>query len=99
MSFNKKYDKYITGIISGFALPFMIGSLIFIFSSGHHTVHSFLARIAESDIITHSISLCVFPNIFLFLLYDRFDMLHSSRGVLAVTIFWAVLVFGIKFIR
>jgi len=40
----------------------------------------------------------VFPNIFLFLLFIRFDMLKSARGVLGITIFWAVLVFAVKFL-
>jgi hypothetical protein len=99
MTFSEKYDKVLTGLISGLVLPFIFGFIIYIFSPGHHTLHSYLARIADSDIITHSITLCVFPNIFIFLIFNRFDMLRASRGVLAMTIVWAVIVFGIKFLR
>lgn len=31
-----------------------------------------------------------------FLLFNHFEMLRSSRGVLGITIAWAALVFGIK---
>ncbi|MCX6256077.1 MAG: hypothetical protein NTV31_16630 [Bacteroidia bacterium] len=98
MKFSEKYDKVLTGLISGLAFPFIIGLVIFIFSSGQNTLHTYLARIADSNIITHSITLCVFPTVFIFLIFNRFDMLRASRGVLAITTVWAVIVFGIKFV-
>jgi hypothetical protein len=98
MTFSEKFDKVLTGFISGLIFPFIIGSLIYLFSSGHLSLHLYLARIADSNIITHSITLCVFPNIFIFLIFNRFDMLRASRGVLAITIVWAVIVFGVKFL-
>jgi hypothetical protein len=98
MKFPEKYDKVITGLISGLLFPFIIGILIFIFSSGHQSLSTYLLRIVNADIITHSISLCVFPNLLIFMLFNRFDMLKATRGVLAMTIVWAVIVFGVKFL-
>lgn len=98
MTFYEKYDKILTGLISGFLFPFIIGIIIYLFSSGHQSLHSYIARIVDSDIVTHSISLCVFPNLFIFMIFNRFDMLKATRGVLAITIFWAVIVFGVKFL-
>jgi hypothetical protein len=98
MTISEKYDKIIAGLISGLVLPFIIGFLIYFFSPGHLSLQSYLARIAETNIITHSITLCVFPNVFIFLIFNRFDMLRACRGVLAMTIVWAVIVFGIKFL-
>ena len=98
MKFHERYDKVLIGIISGFLFPFIVGILTFLFTSGHQSLHTYLARLADSNIVTHSITLCVFPNILIFLLYNRFDMLKATRGVLAVTIFWAVVVFGVKFL-
>lgn len=91
----RKYDTVLTGFLSGLLLPFVVGFFIFLFS-GTHSMSSFLERLADSDIITHTISLCVFPDVAIFLLFNRFDMLKASRGVLTVTILWAILVFGIK---
>jgi hypothetical protein len=98
MTFYEKYDKVLTGLLSGLFLPLFVGFIIYIFSPGHLSIHSYLTRISESDIITHSISICVFPNIIIFLIFNRFDMLRASRGVLAITIVWAVIVFGVKFL-
>ena len=98
MNFYEKYDKVLTGLLSGLVLPLVVGLIIYLFSPGNLSVHSYLARLEETKIITHSISICVFPNILIFLIFNRFDMLRATRGVLAVTIVWAVIVFGIKFL-
>ena len=98
MTLSQKYDRMITGIISGLALPFLIGFAVYIFSSGGQSLHLYLVRIAVSDIITQSITLCVFPNVIIFLIFSRFDMLRATRGVLVMTIVWAVIVFGVKFL-
>jgi hypothetical protein len=98
MKFSEKYDKILTGVITALIFPFIVGALFFAFSSGHQSLHSYLTRIANSDIITHSITLCVFPNIIIFLIFNQLDMLKATRGVLAMTIVWAVIVFGVKFL-
>jgi hypothetical protein len=98
MKFYEKYDKIIVGVISGLLLPFVVGVTIYLFSSGHQSLHTYIGRIADSNIITHSISLCVFPNLLIFMIFNRFDMLRATRGVLAMTIVWAVIVFGVKFL-
>ena len=98
MKFSEKNDKVLTGLVSGLLLPLIAGLIIYIFSPRHLSIPEYLARIAKADIITHSISLCVFPNILIFLMFNRFDMLRASRGVLTMTIIWAVIVFGVKFL-
>ncbi len=96
MKFSGKFDTVLAGLISGLLFPLVVGILIYAFSSGHQSLQSYLVRIADSEIITHSITLCVFPNILIFLLFNRFDMLRATRGVLAITIVWAIVVFGVK---
>jgi len=98
MTTSEKYNKVLTGLISGFVLPLVIGFIIFMITHSHKSLSYYLSEIAESHIITHAITLCVFPNIFIFLLFNRFDMLNASKGVLAITIVWALIVFGVKFL-
>jgi hypothetical protein len=97
MTLPEKFDRVITGLASGVIFPLLVGSVIFLFSSGGMSLATYLSRIAESDIITHSITLCVFPNIFIFLIFNRLDMLRAARGMLAITIVWAAIVFAVKF--
>ena len=96
MKYSEKFDKVVFGVLSGFLLPVIIGLIIFAFSSGHQTIAAYLARLSNSDIMTHAISLCVFPNIIIFFLFNQFDMLRATKGVLAITIVWAIIVFGVK---
>lgn len=98
MTRTEKYDRIYLGAVAGLLIPVIIGLFVFIFSTENRSLAEYLKRIIEADILTHIISLCVFPNIFLFLLFNRLDMLRAARGVLGITIFWAVLVFAVKFL-
>jgi hypothetical protein len=98
MNIPEKYDKVQTGIIAGFALPFLIALAAFLVAKGDPSLHLWLRKIVNANILTHVITLCVFPNVLVFLLFNHFDMLKASKGVLGVTIFWAVIVFGIYFL-
>jgi hypothetical protein len=98
MTLIQKFDKVLTGFIAGLILPLIVGLIVFLFSHGQQTLLSYILRIVASNIITHAITICVFPNILIFLLFNRFDMLGASRGVLAITIVWAVTVFALKFL-
>ena len=98
MKMTGQYDKTLTGIISGFMLPFIVGLIIYLFTAHGKSIPVYLDRISGASIVTHAISICVFPNVLIFLLFNRYDMLRASRGVLGVTIFWAVIVFMVKFL-
>jgi len=97
MKWNEKYDRVVTGIIAGFILPLIVGLIIFLFTSKGQSLGQYLSKIQSAGIVTHAITLCVFPNIAVFLLFNRFDMLRASKGVLAATIVWAIAMFIIKF--
>ncbi len=98
MIINGKYDKMAVGVGAGFLLPVIVSLFFYLFSSGNRSLVEYFSRIVHADILTHVISLCVFSNILLFLTFNRLDMLRATRGVLAITIVWAVIVFGIKFL-
>jgi hypothetical protein len=92
-----EYDKLLTGIVSGLILPLLTGLIIYLLTAHDRSLLEYLDRIVRARILTHAITLCVFPNVLIFLLFNRLDMLRASRGVLAITIVWAISVFIIKF--
>jgi hypothetical protein len=98
MKFTEKYDKLSSGLISGLLLPVLVGLIIYAFTADGRTIVQYLSRITNANIVTHAITLCVFPNVAIFLIFNRYDMLRAARGVLAMTILWAAAVFIIKFI-
>lgn len=97
MNWFQKYDAVRIGALSGFFLPLIIGITIYLFSSGDSSLAEYYRKLSGSGIITHIVSLCVFPNVLIFLLFNWQDMLQAAKGVLGMTIAWAVLVFAIKF--
>jgi hypothetical protein len=96
MSNISKYDKQIIGFAAGIVLPLVVGLIIYFFSADDMSVIKYVEHLNRSNIMTHSISLCVFPNILVFLIFNRLNMMNATRGVLAITIMWALLVFAIK---
>jgi hypothetical protein len=98
MTIAEKYDRMPTGIISGILIPLIIAFFIFIFAKGDPGLSEWFHRISRAGMETNIISLCVFPNVLIFLLFNYFDMLRASRGVLGITIVWAVVVFLVKFL-
>lgn len=98
MSRIENYDRLPVGVIAGFVLPVVTGLAFYFFSSGDRNLIEYFQRILKADILTHVISLAVLPNLVLFLIFNRLDMLKATRGVLGITIFWAAAVFAIKFL-
>ncbi|NSW93734.1 MAG: hypothetical protein HPY62_03390 [Bacteroidales bacterium] len=98
MSRPDKFDRTTTGALAGFILPILTGLLIYLFSSKGLSLSDYFTKIVTADIITHIISLSVLPNILIFLVFNRLDMLKASRGVVGITLFWAIIVFAVKFL-
>lgn len=96
MRFLQKYDNLIAGIISGLIFPLIVGFGIWVFTARGRSILAYLEKISEANIVTHAISICVFPNVLIFLLFLRFDMLRAARGVLGMTILYAAIVFALK---
>jgi hypothetical protein len=86
----------LTGIISGILIPVIAFFIFFLLTRNGLTLDLFIRRMIEVDKVTEVMSISVFANIVIFLLFNRFDMLRASKGVLGITIAWAFLVFGIK---
>jgi hypothetical protein len=96
MRLLQKYDNLIAGIISGLIFPLIVGFGIYLFTAHGKSILAYLEKISEANIVTHAISICVFPNVLIFLLFLRFDMLRAARGVLGMTILYAAIVFALK---
>ena len=97
MTRTEKLDKIAIGVLTGFLLPLVTVMVFYLFSPEKGGIVHYFKRIIEADILTHVISLCVLPNLIVFLILNRLDMLRATRGVLGITIFWAAVVFAVKF--
>jgi hypothetical protein len=93
----EKYNRVITGVVSGIIIPVLVMIVFYLWKSGGMTVAEFFSRLVYDDVLTNTISVSVFANVFIFLLFNRLDMLRASRGILGITILWAIIVFVLKF--
>jgi hypothetical protein len=96
MKLSEKYDNLVSGIISGVLLPAIVGLAIYAFTSKGESLFTYLEKISDADIVTHAITLCVFPNVIIFLLFIYSDMLRAARGVLTMTIVFAAIILVVK---
>lgn len=89
-------NRMSTGMLTGLVLPLLVFFIVFLFLKNDQNLPDYVNRIVKRDVISSFISMCVFPNVFAFLLFNRFDKVYSARGVLGITIIWAIAVFMIK---
>jgi len=96
MKVSEKYDRALTGVFTGVIAPFIVMLLFFLWKSGTYTIVEFFERLISAGVITNVVSVSVFANVIFFLMFNRLDMLRASRGILGITIIWAIIVFIVK---
>ena len=96
MRVTQRFNNALTGVAAGFVIPATAFIVFFLFTHNGLSFSDYFKRVEEAGNITSIMSVCVFSNIIAFLLFNRFDMLRASRGVLGITIAWAFVVFAIK---
>lgn len=96
MQFRQKLNNAVAGAIAGIVVPLIAFTMFFLFTRHGLTLTGYLKKIEDAGNVSEIMSVCVFANIIIFLIFNRFEMLRASKGVLGITIAWAFTVFGIK---
>jgi len=96
MRFTQRFNNTLAGVAAGTLIPAIAFILFFLFTRNGLSFSDYFRKVEEAGNITSIMSVCVFANIIIFLLFNHYDMLRASRGVLGITIAWAFVVFGIK---
>lgn len=96
MSKKQLNNHFLTGFFAGLLLPAIVFTVIYLFSGDGLSLKEYTLDIARRNVLTHIISLSVLSNLVIFLLFNRFDKLKSSRGVVGITLLWALTVLAIK---
>jgi hypothetical protein len=84
------------GVLAGAVMPTIFFMLYYLFRFGYMPFPTFIHRLVETNTVIHVLSLAVFPNLGLFMLFVRGNRLRSGRGVLLATILYAVVAFIVK---
>ncbi len=87
----------ITGLLTGLLLPLAALAAYYFARYSDLTFSEFLTTYKNMGVLTHIISLSVLPDLLLFFLFIRQDMLKAARGVLLSTFLFTFLVLIIRF--
>ncbi|MBN2778451.1 MAG: hypothetical protein JXR36_12445 [Bacteroidales bacterium] len=97
----KKYNKPAVGFIAGLLLP----AITFLIYFGYSSIVSeeslaladFVQMLYEQGAIIAVFSLCVLPNLILYVIFKRLDYWYSIKGVVLSILIYTILVLVIKF--
>ncbi|MGE5348139.1 MAG: hypothetical protein ACM3NP_02565 [Actinomycetota bacterium] len=96
MKLSQRFNNALTGVVAGLVVPVIAFMIFFLLTRNGLSFSEYFRKVEAAGNITSIMSVSVFANIIIFLVFNRFDMLRASRGVLGITIAWALTVFAIK---
>jgi hypothetical protein len=97
MVFPKNLNHVMIGSLLGILAPPIVLLVTYHYRLQAHSLAEFIHFLLTFQALSNLISLCVVPNLLLFFIFIWTDKLASARGVVMATMFYAFLVFVIKF--
>ena len=98
MSELRKWNTLATGIISGIVLPVIVYFIMYFAKIQDIRFTLFSNKLVIGNIIPIIISHCILPNLLLFFVFNGFNWLQASKGVLGTTVALTVIIFAIKLV-
>ena len=93
-----RFDQILTGFFMGIILPLIIFLITYLVKYSELEFMVYLQNIWQMKILLKILSLCVFPNLGIFLLFLRIKYERAARGVVMATFIYAFLVLIAKLI-
>ena len=91
-------NRFWLGFLLGLGLPMVCSLLYYLFRFKNLPISQYLDFLFQTGKIVHVLSLAVFPNLIPFMLFVRTDRFKSGKGIMAITIFYAISIFVLKFV-
>lgn len=77
-------------------MPFLGFMVFYILTCHGLSMTDYFKKMESAGNISEIMSVSVFFNVVIYLLFNHFDMLRACRGVLGITLAWAFVVFAIN---
>jgi hypothetical protein len=87
-----------TGIVSGIILPVIVYFILYYAKVQDVSFTLFSNNLVIGNIIPIILSHCILPNLILFFIFNGFNWMQASKGVLGTTVVLTVIIFAIKLI-
>jgi len=95
---KSKANNVWLGTVLGLLVPVVAMFLAYKIRFGNYEFNEFLRVLAQNKILSSLLSLCVIPNLLVFLIFIWLNYLYSARGVLLSTFIVGFIIVGIKFL-
>jgi hypothetical protein len=95
---KSKVNNVWIGTILGLLVPAVTVFLAYKIRFGQNDFGEFLRVIVQNKVLSPLLSLCVIPNLLVFLIFIWLNYLYSARGVLLSTFIIGIVILGTKFL-
>jgi hypothetical protein len=86
------------GSILGLLVPVITVFLVYKIRFGRYDLNEFFIVFIQNKVLSSLLSLCMIPNLLVFLIFIWLNYLFSARGVLLSTFIVGFIIVGIKFL-
>ncbi|HBL76847.1 MAG: hypothetical protein A2W90_22945 [Bacteroidetes bacterium GWF2_42_66] len=87
-----KFDKMQFGFWPGLLGPLLVFAIVYLLKSEDQSLTEYINSLWKFNVLIKLLSLCVFPNLLLFLFFIRKKYDWAARGVLMATFIYAFVV-------
>ena len=97
MKIPRRFNKFSIGITLGALLPLLFFLLIFIIAHADSTFKEFIQRTHSMLVLPKIMSLCIIPNLAIFYFFLNKEFWYTTRGIIAATLIYTLVIFVIIF--
>jgi hypothetical protein len=89
---RNKFDLLETGLLAGFLLPVLVFFVVYLGKESQVSFFEYVRGMWRMQALIKLGSLCVFTNVAVFWIFLKMKYEKAARGVLGVTILYAVII-------
>lgn len=95
---KSKVNNIYLGIILGLIVPVITVFLVYKIRFNQLNWEEFINLFVQRRVLSSLLSLCVIPNLLVFMIFIWLNHLYSARGVLLSTFIVGIIIVGVKFL-
>jgi hypothetical protein len=95
---KSKVNNIYLGIILGLIVPAVTVVLVYKIRFNQFNLEEFINLFVQRKVLSSLLSLCVIPNLLVFMIFIWLNYLYTARGVLLSTFIVGFIIVGVKFL-